>query len=169
MVYSASPEVPARPARRIARRPKAGGRSDPREGWDRGVTRVRIVLWNIWKPRAVRVQNPRAVLLVITRAGTPVSNVIAAQAMADEPRVQRVGTVLRTPSLTFKSHCTGPKGPLPPQSPAAMGKGRTGRWKMSPKLQFQSCMQAVQDIGRVIVNLKMTTPLGSTLNDRAAY
>ncbi|KAI8480597.1 hypothetical protein Bbelb_416690 [Branchiostoma belcheri] len=47
--------------------------------------RVRIVLWNIWKPRAVRVKNPRAVPLVITRAGTPVSNVIAAQ-----PRAVRV-------------------------------------------------------------------------------
>ncbi|KAI8505585.1 ATP-dependent RNA helicase tdrd9 [Branchiostoma belcheri] len=30
-------------------------------------------------PRAIRVENPRAVPLVITRAGTPVSNVIAAQ------------------------------------------------------------------------------------------
>ncbi|KAI8486584.1 AP-5 complex subunit zeta-1 [Branchiostoma belcheri] len=66
-------------ARRIARRPKAGGRSDPREGWDRGAKRVRIVPRNIWKARAVRGKNPRAVPLVITRAGTPVSNVIAAQ------------------------------------------------------------------------------------------
>ncbi|KAI8513432.1 hypothetical protein Bbelb_100710 [Branchiostoma belcheri] len=40
---------------------------------------VRIVLWDIWKARAVRGKNPRAVPLVITQAGTPVSNVIAAQ------------------------------------------------------------------------------------------
>ncbi|KAI8519321.1 hypothetical protein Bbelb_025780 [Branchiostoma belcheri] len=33
-------------------------------------------------PRAVRVKNPRAIPLVITRAGTPVSNVIAAQGSA---------------------------------------------------------------------------------------
>ncbi|KAI8490164.1 Tubulointerstitial nephritis antigen-like [Branchiostoma belcheri] len=64
---------------RASDRPKAGGRSDPREGWDRGPKRVRIVPRNIWKARAVRVKNPRAVPLVITRAGTPVSNVIAAQ------------------------------------------------------------------------------------------
>ncbi|CAH1277276.1 ADGRL3 [Branchiostoma lanceolatum] len=49
-----------------------------------------------------------------------------------------------------------------------MGKERTGRWKMSPKPQPQSCMQAVQDIGRLIVDLKMTTSPGSTLNDQAA-
>ncbi|KAI8482340.1 hypothetical protein Bbelb_399310 [Branchiostoma belcheri] len=47
-------------------RPTAERRSDPREGWDRVA-------------RAVRVKNPRDVPLVITRAGTPVSNVIAAQ------------------------------------------------------------------------------------------
>ncbi|KAI8491392.1 IQ motif-containing GTPase-activating protein 3, partial [Branchiostoma belcheri] len=72
---------------RIARRPEG----DPIRGRARAealhavrAKRVRIVLWNIWKARAVRVKNPRAVPLVITRAGTPVSNVIAAQTPSSE-------------------------------------------------------------------------------------
>ncbi|KAI8483377.1 Vam6/Vps39-like protein, partial [Branchiostoma belcheri] len=64
--------------------PMAKGRSNPRSGWYSTsavqavrAKRVRIVQWNIWKARAVRIKNP--VLLVITQAGTPVSNAIAAQ------------------------------------------------------------------------------------------
>ncbi|KAI8516071.1 hypothetical protein Bbelb_068840 [Branchiostoma belcheri] len=83
-VYSVSPEVPARP--RVGspdgRRPEGDpirGRAGTEAVQAVRAKRVRIVLWNIWKPRAVRGKNPRAVPVVITRAGTPVSNVIAAQ------------------------------------------------------------------------------------------
>ncbi|KAI8505683.1 hypothetical protein Bbelb_168720 [Branchiostoma belcheri] len=69
-------------ARRIARRPEGDpirGRAGTEALHAVRAKRVRIVLWNIWKGWAVRGKNPRAVPLVITRAGTPVSNVIAAQ------------------------------------------------------------------------------------------
>ncbi|KAI8521241.1 hypothetical protein Bbelb_009950 [Branchiostoma belcheri] len=78
------PEVPARP--RVGspdgRRPEGDpirGRAGTEAVQAVRLKRVRIVLWNIWKARAVRVKNPRAVPLVITRAGTPVSNTISAQ------------------------------------------------------------------------------------------
>ncbi|KAI8519077.1 hypothetical protein Bbelb_023340 [Branchiostoma belcheri] len=60
---------------RASDRPTAEGRREIRSAGGLGPR-------NIWKPRAVRVKNPRAVPLVITRAGTPVSNVIAAQDQA---------------------------------------------------------------------------------------
>ncbi|KAI8511522.1 hypothetical protein Bbelb_106220 [Branchiostoma belcheri] len=53
---------------RASDRPTAEGRREIRSAGGLGP-----------RPRAVRVKNPRAVPLVITRAGTPVSNVIAAQ------------------------------------------------------------------------------------------
>ncbi|KAI8516665.1 hypothetical protein Bbelb_052460 [Branchiostoma belcheri] len=53
---------------RASDRPTAAGRREIRSAGGLGP-----------RGRAVRVKNPRAVPLVITRAGTPVSNVIAAQ------------------------------------------------------------------------------------------
>ena len=56
-----------------------------------------------------------------------------------------------------------------PFQPCSDGKGaNTAGERCHWQPQFQSCMQAVQDIGRLIVDLKMTTSLGSTLNDQAA-
>ena len=50
-----------------------------------------------------------------------------------------------------------------------MGKGRMRQVKdVTGSRKSQSCMQAIQDIGRLIVDLRMTTSPGSTLNDQAA-
>ncbi|KAI8515073.1 hypothetical protein Bbelb_076640 [Branchiostoma belcheri] len=58
---------------RASDRPTAEGRREIRSAGGLGP-----------RGRAVRVKNPRAVQLVITRAGTPVSNVIVAQVMQGE-------------------------------------------------------------------------------------
>lgn len=49
----------------------------------------------------------------------------------------------------------------------AMGSGENGRWKMiTGSHSPDSCIQAIQDIGRLMLNLEMTASLGSTLNDQ---
>ncbi|KAI8494070.1 hypothetical protein Bbelb_284170 [Branchiostoma belcheri] len=76
---------------RASDRPTAEGRREIRSAGGLGP-----------RPRAVRVKNPRAVPLVITRAGTPVSNVIAAQ------KFERVAR--RDQRVTFadaRTHTTG--------------------------------------------------------------
>ena len=75
---------------------------------------------------------------------------------------QALGTIPRPPPFIFyypnsSKSCSDGKG--------ANTVGERCHWKP----QFQSCMQAVQDIGRLIVDLKMTTSSGSTLNDQAAF
>ncbi|KAI8491668.1 mediator complex subunit Med15 [Branchiostoma belcheri] len=101
-------------ARRIARRPEGDpirGRAGTEAAHAVRAKRVRIVLWNIW--------NPRAVPLVITRAGTPVSNVIAAQSQQHmcQPLLDAVASQLGSPMLnhtlkrTFGPALTALHGP----------------------------------------------------------
>ena len=58
----------------------------------------------------------------------------------------------------------------PPSQPCSDGKGaKTAGERCHWKPKSLSCMQAVQDIGRLIVDPKTTTSLGSTLDDQAAF
>ncbi|KAI8510661.1 hypothetical protein Bbelb_115770 [Branchiostoma belcheri] len=70
---------------RASDRPTAEGRREIRSAGGLGP-----------RARAVRGKNPRAVPLVITRAGTPVSNVIAAQTGG---RRDKAATAQRRPPL----------------------------------------------------------------------